>query len=122
MSIRKTSSLYFVEGDGRAIRYGIGVGREGFEWHGTAHIAIKREWPVWTPPRQMIQRQPELAKFADGMQPGLKNPLGARAMYLFNKGGDMGLPPAWQPGVELDRQGNVVRLHPPDEPGHYRSL
>ncbi|MEP6566703.1 MAG: L,D-transpeptidase [Mesorhizobium sp.] len=82
--------LYFVEGDGRAIRYGIGVGREGFEWHGTAHIALKREWPVWTPPRQMIQRQPELAKFADGMQPGLKNPLGARAMYLFNKGGDMG--------------------------------
>jgi lipoprotein-anchoring transpeptidase ErfK/SrfK len=82
--------LYFVEGDGRAIRYGIGVGREGFEWHGTAHIALKREWPTWTPPRQMIQRQPELAKFAGGMEPGLKNPLGARAMYLFNKGGDMG--------------------------------
>jgi lipoprotein-anchoring transpeptidase ErfK/SrfK len=82
--------LYFVEGDGRAIRYGIGVGREGFEWHGTAHIALKREWPTWTPPKQMIQRQPELAKFADGMEPGLKNPLGARAMYLFNKGGDMG--------------------------------
>ena len=82
--------LYFVEGDGRAIRYGIGVGREGFEWHGTARIALKREWPTWTPPRQMIQRQPELAKFASGMEPGLKNPLGARAMYLFNKGGDMG--------------------------------
>ena len=82
--------LYFVEGDGRAIRYGIGVGREGFEWHGTARIALKREWPTWTPPRQMIQRQPELAKFAGGMEPGLKNPLGARAMYLFNKGGDMG--------------------------------
>lgn len=82
--------LYFVEGDGRAMRYGIGVGREGFEWHGTAHIALKREWPTWTPPSQMIQRQPELAKFAGGMEPGLKNPLGARAMYLFNKGGDMG--------------------------------
>ena len=81
--------LYFVEGDGRAIRYGIGVGREGFEWHGTARIALKREWPTWTPPRQMIQRQPELAKFASGMEPGLKNPLGARAMYLFNKGGEM---------------------------------
>ena len=63
--------LYFVEGDGRAIRDGIGVGREGFEWHGTAHIALKREWPTWTPPRQMIQRQPELAKFASGMEPGL---------------------------------------------------
>ena len=72
--------LYFVEGDGR----------EGFEWHGTAHIALKREWPTWTPPREMIKRQPELAKFANGMDPGLKNPLGARAMYLFNKGGDMG--------------------------------
>ena len=82
--------LYFVEGDGRAIRYGIGVGREGFEWHGTAHVALKREWPTWTPPREMIKRQPELAKFADGMEPGLKNPLGARALYLFNKGGDMG--------------------------------
>ena len=82
--------LYFIEGDGMAMRYGIGVGREGFEWHGTAHIALKREWPTWTPPSQMIKRQPELAKFAGGMEPGLKNPLGARAMYLFNKGGDMG--------------------------------
>lgn len=82
--------LFFVMGDGEAMRYGIGVGREGFEWHGTAHIALKREWPTWTPPSQMIKRQPELAKFAGGMEPGLKNPLGARAMYLFNKGGDMG--------------------------------
>ncbi len=82
--------LYVVQGNGRALRYGIGVGREGFEWHGTAHIALKREWPTWTPPREMIKRQPELAKFANGMDPGLKNPLGARAMYLFNKGGDMG--------------------------------
>ncbi|QPC89287.1 L,D-transpeptidase [Mesorhizobium sp. INR15] len=82
--------LYFVEPEGRAIRYGIGVGREGFEWHGTAHIALKREWPTWTPPGEMVKRQPELAKFAGGMEPGLKNPLGARAMYLFNKGGDSG--------------------------------
>ena len=72
--------LYLVLGHGKALRYGIGVGREGFEWHGTAHIALKREWPTWTPPSQMIQRQPELAKFAGGMEPGLKNPLGARAM------------------------------------------
>jgi len=82
--------LYYVMPDGEAMRYGIGVGREGFEWHGTARIALKREWPTWTPPSQMIKRQPELAKFAGGMEPGLKNPLGARAMYLFNKGGDMG--------------------------------
>ncbi|PTE10155.1 L,D-transpeptidase [Mesorhizobium helmanticense] len=82
--------LYFVMGDGEAMRYGIGVGREGFEWHGTARIALKREWPTWTPPGAMIKRQPELAKFAGGMEPGLKNPLGARAMYLFNRGGDSG--------------------------------
>lgn len=82
--------LYLVEPDGKAMRYGIGVGREGFEWQGTARIALKREWPTWTPPSEMIQRQPELAKYARGMEPGLKNPLGARALYLFNKGGDSG--------------------------------
>jgi lipoprotein-anchoring transpeptidase ErfK/SrfK len=82
--------LYFVLPEGRAIRYGIGVGREGFEWHGAAHIALKREWPVWTPPAAMIRRQPQLAKWAGGMPPGPTNALGARAMYLFNKGGDSG--------------------------------
>jgi lipoprotein-anchoring transpeptidase ErfK/SrfK len=82
--------LYFVLPEGRAIRYGIGVGREGFEWHGTARIALKREWPVWTPPAAMIRRKPELAKWRGGMPPGPQNALGARAMYLFNKGGDMG--------------------------------
>jgi lipoprotein-anchoring transpeptidase ErfK/SrfK len=82
--------LYYVMGGGEAMRYGIGVGREGFEWHGTAHIALKREWPTWTPPSAMIKRQPELAKWRGGMPPGLTNPLGARAMYLFNKGGDSG--------------------------------
>ncbi len=82
--------LYYVMGGGEAMRYGIGVGREGFEWHGTARIALKREWPTWTPPSAMIKRQPELAKWRNGMPPGLKNPLGARALYLFNKGGDSG--------------------------------
>jgi len=82
--------LYFVLPDGRAIRYGIGVGREGFEWQGTARIALKREWPVWTPPPAMIRRQPELAKWRGGMPPGPRNALGARALYLFNKGGDSG--------------------------------
>jgi lipoprotein-anchoring transpeptidase ErfK/SrfK len=82
--------LYFVLPEGRAIRYGIGVGREGFEWHGSAHIALKREWPVWTPPSAMIKRRPELAEWRNGMPPGPQNALGARAMYLFNKGGDMG--------------------------------
>ena len=82
--------LYLVQSDGEAMRYGIGVGREGFEWHGSARIALKREWPVWTPPPAMIRRQPQLAKWRGGMPPGPQNALGARAMYLFNKGGDSG--------------------------------
>lgn len=82
--------LYFVMPEGKAMRYGIGVGREGFEWKGTSRIAMKREWPVWTPPEAMIQRQPELAKYRGGMDPGINNALGARALYLYNKGGDTG--------------------------------
>lgn len=82
--------LYFVLPEGKAVRYGIGVGREGFEWKGTARVALKREWPTWTPPAAMIRRQPELAKWAGGQPGGLQNPLGARALYLFNKGGDTG--------------------------------
>jgi lipoprotein-anchoring transpeptidase ErfK/SrfK len=86
----KDHHLYFVEGDGKAMRYGIGVGREGFTWKGTTRVAMKREWPTWTPPAPMIKRQPELAKYRDGMDPGLRNPLGARALYLFTKHGDTG--------------------------------
>ena len=82
--------LYFVMPEGKAMRYGIGVGREGFEWHGTARVALKREWPTWTPPREMVARDPKAAKWANGQPPGLTNPLGARALYLFNKGGDSG--------------------------------
>jgi lipoprotein-anchoring transpeptidase ErfK/SrfK len=82
--------LYFVLPGGEAVRYGIGVGREGFEWKGTARVAAKREWPVWTPPAEMIRRQPELAKFRGGMKPGITNALGARALYLYNKRGDTG--------------------------------
>lgn len=86
----KDKFLYFVMPEGRAMRYGIGVGREGFEWQGTARIAMKREWPIWTPPAEMIKRQPELAKWRGGQPGGLQNPLGARALYLFNRNGDTG--------------------------------
>lgn len=86
----KAKHLYFVMGGGKAMRYGIGVGREGFEWKGTSRVAMKKEWPVWTPPPAMIKRRPDLAKYRGGMNPGLDNALGARAMYLFNKGGDTG--------------------------------
>ncbi len=85
-----TKHLYFIMGNGKAMRYGIGVGKQGFEWKGTAHIAMKREWPVWTPPSAMIKRRPDLAKWRGGMPGGPQNALGARAMYLFNKGGDSG--------------------------------
>ncbi len=71
--------LYYVLGNGQAIRYGVGVGRPGFEWSGTRHVSMKREWPDWTPPAQMIRRRPDLPRHMAG---GIANPLGARAMYL----------------------------------------
>ena len=83
-----TKFLYLVQENGTAMRYGIGVGRQGFSWSGRAKIGWKRKWPKWTPPTEMIERQPELAKFANGMDPGLHNPLGARALYLVQGGKD----------------------------------
>ncbi len=71
--------LYLVQGNGRALRYGIGVGREGFQWQGLLSISRKAEWPDWVPPPEMIQRQPYLPRFMAG---GPGNPLGARALYL----------------------------------------
>ena len=71
--------LYFVKGDGRAIRYGIGVGRPGFVWSGVKTISRKAEWPDWTPPREMLARRPDLPTHMEG---GPANPLGARALYL----------------------------------------
>ena len=73
------TALYYVLGQGRAIRYGVGVGREGFTWSGTQTITRKAEWPDWHPPAEMIARQPYLPRFMAG---GPGNPLGARAMYL----------------------------------------
>ena len=71
--------LYYTLGNGQAIRYGVGVGRPGFEWAGTRYISHKREWPDWTPPVQMLHRRPDLPRHMEG---GINNPLGARAMYL----------------------------------------
>ncbi len=75
--------LYLVNGDGTAMRYGIGIGRAGFSWTGRAHVGFKRAWPKWFPPAEMIEREPELEKYRNGMGPGLKNPLGARALYIY---------------------------------------
>lgn len=71
--------LYYVLSGNQAVKYGIGVGRPGFEWSGTLTIVMKREWPSWSPPPQMIRRRPDLPRFMAG---GPANPLGARAMYL----------------------------------------
>lgn len=91
--------LFLIEEGGKATRYGIGVGRAGFAWKGTATIKRKVEWPRWTPPASMIARQPELAKYAGGMDGGIKNPLGARAPYLYQGNRD-----------------TLYRLHGTDEP------
>jgi lipoprotein-anchoring transpeptidase ErfK/SrfK len=71
--------LYYVMPDGKAMRYGVGVGRPGFDWAGAQTITRKTEWPTWTPPAQMLKRRPDLPRFMPG---GPENPMGARAMYL----------------------------------------
>ena len=96
--------LYLVEANGMAMRYGIGVGRQGFSWAGDAQIKAKREWPKWFPPSEMIDRKPDLEPYRDGMDPGLTNPLGARALYLYQNGKDTlfrlhGTPEWWTIGT-----------------------
>jgi lipoprotein-anchoring transpeptidase ErfK/SrfK len=78
--------VYRIEGDGNATRYGANVGRDGFRWSGDAYVGRKAEWPIWTPPKEMIQRRPEAAQYAGGMPAGLDNPLGARVLYLYQNG------------------------------------
>lgn len=78
--------VYRIEGDGSATRYGANVGRDGFRWSGDAYVGRKAEWATWTPPREMIKRQPEAAVWARGMPGGLDNPLGARTLYMYQNG------------------------------------
>jgi lipoprotein-anchoring transpeptidase ErfK/SrfK len=75
--------LYFVEGDGRATRYGVGVGEEGLTLKGRATVGRKAEWPSWTPTAAMLKRKPRLLQYAGGVPGGPDNPLGARALYLY---------------------------------------
>lgn len=82
-------TLHLVLQNGMAVRYGVGVGKEGLEWSGRAEVGRKAEWPRWTPTAQMINRDPvRNAKWSGGMEPGLENPLGARALYLHRDGRD----------------------------------
>ncbi|AJY46993.1 L,D-transpeptidase [Martelella endophytica] len=83
--------LYLVEEGGTAMRYGVGIGREGFAWQGEGVIHWRQRWPRWKPPAEMIARQPELEIYSvanGGMAPGIDNPLGARALYIFQNGED----------------------------------
>ena len=81
----KNRYLYLSMTSGEAVRYDIGVGREGFAWSGNAYIARRAEWPGWTPPADMLKRRPDIPHYMSG---GVENPLGARAMYLYNAKGD----------------------------------
>ncbi len=80
--------LYLVQENGDAIRYGVGIGKDGFVWSGRAVVDHARKWPTWTPPSEMIARKPTLAKFRGGQPGGLDNPLGARALYIYKDGVD----------------------------------
>lgn len=80
--------LYHVRESNRAIRYGVGVGRKGFQWSGVAEVGMKRRWPRWVPPAEMIDRDERAAEWPNGMPGGPDNPLGARALYLFQNGKD----------------------------------
>ncbi|MDH6233675.1 lipoprotein-anchoring transpeptidase ErfK/SrfK [Mesorhizobium soli] len=98
--------LYLVQPGGDAIRYGVGIGKEGFVWSGRANIQYKKEWPTWTPPSEMIGRKPELEKYRGGQPGGLTNPLGARALYIFKDGHDTlfrvhGSPEWWSIGTAV---------------------
>ncbi len=84
----KAHHAYYMITNDEAVRYGVGVGKAGFEWSGDAVIGRKADWPRWTPPKEMIERVPKLAKFAGGMPGGPENPLGARALYLYANGRD----------------------------------
>lgn len=108
--------LYLVRPGGKAMRYGVGLGRQGFTWSGEGVIQWKQRWPKWTPPAEMIARQPELEKWSadkGGQPPGLNNPLGARALYIFQNGEDTlyrlhGTPEYWTIGKAVSS--GCVRL------------
>ena len=110
----KTKLLYYILGKNRAIRYGIAVGRAGFEWSGEAVVAEKKQWPTWIPPKEMIARRPELQKFDEVGQPGgPTNPLGARAIYLTSGGRDYGYrihgTPEWQ-SIARNASSGCIRM------------
>jgi lipoprotein-anchoring transpeptidase ErfK/SrfK len=91
--------LYFLVDEATAIRYGVGVGRQGFAWHGSAEIGMKRRWPRWLPPEEMVYRDAKAMEWVNGMPGGPDNPLGARALYLH-----------------ANKQDTLYRIHGTNEP------
>ncbi len=117
--------LYLVLPNKQAIRYGIGVGREGFGWTGIVKVGRKKEWPRWTPPAEMIERDPKLAKYANGMPGGPKNPLGARAIYLFEGSRDTlyrihGTTEPWSIGLNISS--GCIRMNNDDVVDLFRRI
>ncbi|POF30985.1 L,D-transpeptidase [Roseibium marinum] len=107
--------LYWVWENNTALRYGVGVGREGFKWYGRARIDRKALWPRWVPPPEMLKRQPDLPRLVEGGAPN--NPLGPRALYLYRDGGDLGyrLHGTLEPwSIGHDVSSGCVRMLPED--------
>lgn len=99
--VSKDFFLYHVVAPGKAIRYGVAVGKDELVWKGKARVGRKVEWPSWKPTQEMLERNPAYEKYADGMPGGPKNPLGARALYLYNSKG----------------QDTAIRIHGTTNPG-----
>ena len=111
--------LYLVKPDGQAVRYGVGVGRQGFSWRGMAYVGRKGVWPAWSPTSTMVSLKPELPRYREA---GLDNPLGARALYLYQDGARHPLPhPRHQRALEHRRTG-LVGLRPHAQRGRGRPL
>ena len=114
--------LYLVEAGGHAMRYGVGVGREGFGWSGTAVIARKAPWPTWTPPIEMMRREPRLKRFARGMAPSLANPPRSTCALPVPERSRRPLPHSWNQRSCQHRARRLKRLHSPHQSGCDRSL
>ncbi len=114
--------VYRIEGEGNATRYGANVGRDGSWWSGEAYVGRKAEWPIWTPPKEMIARQPEAGNSARGMPGGLDNPLGARVLYLYQNGAYTLYTIYSTSDPETIGNAYYERLYRPPQSGHDRPL
>ena len=110
---------YYVLSHDEAVRYGIGVGKAGFEWTGDAVIGRKAQWPRWTPPSEMIDRSPELEKYRNGMPGGIENPLGRPGALSLCQWPRYAVSAAWHAAMGIDWQIDVLRMHQISQSGRY---